>query len=179
MNGVTALSIRKMASGASANRCPSAMPSRRYRSNAITSFILNPVQQPNDDQQHRDGEDDRHVAEPGRVGRCERRHGIEHEKDGESCERDALGQRHGVPKLGIKRRHFLHLNLVQHANDDEQHHHGEDDRHVAEPGRVGGDERGGGVQRGAFTKVLLDALSADDVDTDCNGAITMADLTVL
>src|SRR4249920_3583216 len=33
-------------------------------------------------------------------------------------------------------------------------------------------------QHGAFTKVLLDARSADDIDTDCNGVITMADLTV-
>ena len=33
-------------------------------------------------------------------------------------------------------------------------------------------------QHGAFTKVLLDALAADDIDTDCNGVITMANLTV-
>ena len=34
-------------------------------------------------------------------------------------------------------------------------------------------------QHGAFTKVLLDALSgsADDIDTDHNGVITMAELT--
>ena len=32
-------------------------------------------------------------------------------------------------------------------------------------------------QHGAFTKVLLDALSADDVDTDHNGVITMTELT--
>jgi len=32
-------------------------------------------------------------------------------------------------------------------------------------------------QHGAFTKVLLDALSDDDVDTDQNGVISMSDLT--
>ena len=32
-------------------------------------------------------------------------------------------------------------------------------------------------QHGAFTKVMLDALSADDVDTDRNGVISMTDLT--
>ncbi len=32
-------------------------------------------------------------------------------------------------------------------------------------------------QHGAFTKVLLDALSADDIDTDRNGVISMTDLT--
>ena len=32
-------------------------------------------------------------------------------------------------------------------------------------------------QHGAFTKVL-DALSVDDIDTDCNGVIAMADRTV-
>jgi uncharacterized caspase-like protein len=30
---------------------------------------------------------------------------------------------------------------------------------------------------GAFTKVLLDALSADDIDTDRNGVISMSDFT--
>ena len=33
-------------------------------------------------------------------------------------------------------------------------------------------------EHGAFTKVLLHALTPDDIDTDCNGVITMADLTV-
>ena len=32
-------------------------------------------------------------------------------------------------------------------------------------------------QQGAFTKVLLDALSADDIDTDHNGVISMTELT--
>jgi hypothetical protein len=32
-------------------------------------------------------------------------------------------------------------------------------------------------QHGAFTKVLLDALSADDIDTDRNGVISMTDLS--
>ena len=32
-------------------------------------------------------------------------------------------------------------------------------------------------QHGAFTKVLLDALSADDIDTDRNGVISMTELT--
>ena len=32
-------------------------------------------------------------------------------------------------------------------------------------------------QHGAFSKVLLDALSADDIDTDRNGVISMSDLT--
>ena len=32
-------------------------------------------------------------------------------------------------------------------------------------------------QHGAFTKVLLDALSADDIDTDHNGVISMTELT--
>ena len=32
-------------------------------------------------------------------------------------------------------------------------------------------------QHGGFSKVLLDALSADDIDTDQNGVISMTDLT--
>ncbi|MFZ1885982.1 MAG: hypothetical protein WAU53_20870 [Rhodoplanes sp.] len=32
-------------------------------------------------------------------------------------------------------------------------------------------------QHGAFTKVLLDALSADDIDSDRNGVISMTDLS--
>ena len=39
--------------------------------------------------------DQRKIGKPGRVGGDERRHGSEHQEDGERCERDALGQRDG------------------------------------------------------------------------------------
>ena len=67
------LSIRNIASATSARRWARAIASRSYRSNAITSFILNPVQHANDDEQHHDGEDDRHVDEPRRIRGNERR----------------------------------------------------------------------------------------------------------
>ena len=38
------------------------------------------------------------------------------------------------------------LNPMQQADDDEQHHDGEDDGDVGEPGRVGDDEGSGGVE---------------------------------
>ena len=40
---------------------------------AVARLVLNPVQEGDNDQQHHDGEDDRHVAELGRVGDDERR----------------------------------------------------------------------------------------------------------
>jgi len=44
-------------------------------------------------QKGHDRDDQREVRQPGRVRRDERRHGIEHQEDGERRQRDALRQR--------------------------------------------------------------------------------------
>lgn len=50
------------------------------------------MQQPDHDQEHHYSEDDRHVAEPGRVGGDERGGGVEGERDGEAADGDALSE---------------------------------------------------------------------------------------
>lgn len=65
--------------------------------------------------------DQRKIGEPGRVRRDERRHGIEHQEDGERRQRDALRQgqpRNGGVEPGLMRGDLLHQLATKAAERD-------------------------------------------------------------